>query len=225
MIIPSIDIMGGKVVQLVQGREKKIEIGEAPEEFAKKFAKCKTVQVIDLDAAMERGDNEEILKRVCKIVKARVGGGVRSVEKARRLVDAGAKKVIIGTRADKEFLSELAATIGKERIIVALDSRKGKVAIRGWRVQTEKTPIRLAKELEPYCSEFFYTCVDKEGLMGGTDMKTIRELKKVTSNKLSIAGGISSNEEIGELECMGVDAVVGMALYTGKIKIKGVEIG
>ncbi len=224
MIIPSIDLMGGKVVQLQQGKEKKLEI-EGPVEFAKRLAGFKAVQVIDLDAAMGKGSNLDIVKEISKIVKARVGGGIRAVEKARGVLDAGAEKIIIGTKAKKEFMEELAGAIGKDKIIVAVDSFRGKVVVEGWQKETDITPMELAKELEGYCSEFLYTAVDREGLMSGIDLETIKKLKGATNNRITMAGGISSMEEVEMLDKLGIDAVVGMALYTGKIKLEGVDFG
>jgi len=225
MIIPAIDLMDGKVVQLEQGKTKKLELAEAPVEFAKKFSKLPEVQVVDLDAAMGGGSNIELVKEICKVVNARVGGGIRSTEIAKELMKSGAKKLIIGTRANKKFLQELCNAVGKESIIVAIDARRGKIVVEGWRKETQKTPFQMIKELEPYCSEFFYTCVDREGLMGGTDMETIKRLKAVSLNRLSVAGGISSMKEVKELEALDIDAVVGMALYTGKINLGGAKIG
>lgn len=226
MIIPAIDLMNGRVVQLQQGKKLKIQIEQNPLKFAEKFSKFREIQVIDLDAAMRNpSDNFELVEKICKIVNARVGGGIDSVEKAKKFIESGAKKIILGTKAEKSFLKELQkAGIGKEKIIVALDSKKGKVAIKGWKESTNKTPLEKMKELENFTGEFFYTCVDREGLMRGTDFETIKALKNATKKRLVVAGGISSNEEAGKLDEMGIDCVVGMALYTGKIKIKGLEI-
>ncbi|MFA6065354.1 MAG: phosphoribosyl-ATP diphosphatase [archaeon] len=215
MIIPTIDLMNGKLVQLEKGEKKLIEL-ENPLVFAEQYSKYATVQLIDLDNALGKGDNFELVKELCKIAPCRVGGGVRTVDKAVQLVKAGAKKVIIGTKANKEFLIELANAIGKEKIIVALDARNGKVTIAGWQTQTNITPVQMAKELDEYCGEFLYTCVEKEGLLMGADLETVKELQKVTKNKISLAGGINSIEEIKELDKLGVDAVTGLAVYAGK---------
>jgi phosphoribosyl-ATP pyrophosphohydrolase/phosphoribosyl-AMP cyclohydrolase len=215
MIIPTIDLMNGKLVQLEQGKNKLIEL-DSPQVFAEQYSKYATVQLIDLDRALGKGDNFALVKDLCKIAPCRVGGGIRTIDKAVVLINAGAKKVIIGTKANKEFLAELCAAIGKEKIIVAIDSRGGKVSIEGWQKETNNTPIQLAKELEEYCSEFLYTCVDKEGLLKGADIDTVKELQKVTKNKISLAGGINSIEEINTLDKLGVDAVTGLAVYAGK---------
>ncbi|MFH1255701.1 MAG: HisA/HisF-related TIM barrel protein [Candidatus Diapherotrites archaeon] len=224
MIIPSIDLMDGKVVQLEQGKKKKLEIKESPEKFAEKFSSFGQVQLIDLDAAMGKGDNSAVVGRICRIVNARVGGGIRTAEKAKELVELGAKKVIIGTKASPEFLQELCGAIGKEKIVVALDSWKGEIVVKGW---TEKTGVKVeekVRELEPFCAEFFFTFVETEGTMKGVDFGRVKDLKKLTGNKISIGGGISSIEEAKELEKLGVDSVLGMALYTGKIRLEGVSI-
>jgi len=215
MIIPTIDLMNGKLVQLEQGKKKLIEL-ENPIQFAEQYAKYATVQLIDLDRALGKGDNFALVKEICKMAPCRVGGGIRTIDKAVALVNAGAKKVIIGTKANKEFLIELCAAIGKEKIIVAIDSREGKVSIEGWQKETNFTPVQMAEELGKYCSEFLYTCVDKEGLLKGADIETVKELQKVTKNKISLAGGINSIEEINSLDKLGVDAVTGLAVYAGK---------
>lgn len=218
MILPSIDLMKGKAVQLVQGKEKALE-RENVLALAEEFSLYGELQVIDLDAALGKGNNAELVKEIIRKYAARVGGGIRSVEKARELVFDGAKKVIIGTRANKEFLEKLCKEIGRKKIIVAIDSRNGKVSIKGWQKETEKSPFELVKELEDYCSEFLYTCIEKEGKMKGIDWKTVRKLKKLTKNKITIAGGISSIEEIKKLEEREMNSVLGMALYTGKIDL------
>jgi len=218
-MIPSIDLLKGRIVQLEQGKKVKISIEENPVAFAKRFSRFEETQVIDLDAAMGIGSNFELVRGLCKLVNARVGGGIRSIEKARQLFKAGAKKAIIGTNANQEFLAELCKEFGRESIIVALDSRKGKVAIEGWKKTVDETPVERAKRLEGFCSEFLYTCIEKEGLMQGIDWQTIKRLKSVSKNRISVAGGISSPEEIKKLNKIGIKPVVGMALYTGKIKL------
>lgn len=216
MIIPSIDLIKGKLVQLKQGKEKVIELAN-PREFAQKYSLYTKIQLIDLDAAFGEGDNFELVKEICKFAECRVGGGIRTIQKAKELIDAGASKLIIGTKANKEFLIELMREIGKEKIIVALDAKQGNISIQGWRVQNGKTVLELAEELKDYCSEFLYTCIEKEGMMSGIDIDTVFKLKNMTKNKISFAGGISNYEEINQLNTLGVDAIVGMAIYTGKI--------
>ncbi len=225
MIFPSIDLMNGKVVQLVQGKKenKKIEIEDVLG-VARRFSKY-TIQLIDLDAAMDKGNNLRIVKILCRQFKCRVGGGIRTLERAKELIKAKAEKIIIGSAAFKDdevdilFLKQLNKFIGKEKIIIAIDSRDGKIVIKGWKKSTGIDPVKVVKELEPYCSEFLYTYVDKEGMMQGTDFPTLRKLKQITTNEITAAGGISSLDEIKRLERLKVNSVLGMALYTGKIRL------
>lgn len=219
MIIPSIDLMNGKAVQLIQGKTKALEF-ENPVEIAKKLAIFGPIQVIDLDAAFGNGNNFEIIKEIAKFAEVRVGGGIRTLEYAKRLITLGADKIIIGTKANQKFLKQLNKQIPKDRIIVALDTKNDFIVKNGWRKTTKQKAECLIKKMEPYCSEFFYTCVDKEGLMKGTDLKKIKRLKKLTRNRFSAAGGIYSVSEIKELDSVDVDSILGMALYTGKINLK-----
>jgi len=225
MIYPSIDLMNGKAVQLVQGKKenKKIEIDDILG-LARKFSKY-TIQVIDLDAAMGSKNNLRTIKILCRQFNCRVGGGIRTLDKAREIIKAGAKKIIVGSSVfQKEninilFLKQLNKAIGKDKIIIAIDSREGKIVIKGWKESTNINTLKVVKELEPYCSEFLYTYVDKEGMMQGTDFSTLRKLKQLTDNEITAAGGISSLDEIKRLERLKVNSVLGMALYTGKIKL------
>ena len=214
MIIPSIDLMDGKAVQLRQGKEKVLERKNVLG-LAKEFSKYGEVAVIDLDAAMGKGNNLELIKKICKIADCRVGGGIRTIEKANELLQAGAKRIIIGTMAKPEFLKQLL----KDRIIAAVDTKEGYVVTKGWTNKTKEKPEELIKKLEPYCSGFLFTNVDKEGLMQGIDWGIVKKLKAITKNNLTVAGGISSIEDIKKLESLGVDSQLGMALYKGKIKL------
>ncbi len=214
MIIPSIDLMNGKAVQLRQGKEKVLE-RENVLELAEQFSRYGEVAVIDLDAALSQGSNLELVKQICRIADCRVGGGIRTVEKANELLRAGAKKVIIGTKASPDFLQQLP----KEQVIVAIDVKEGFVANEGWTKSTWKKPEEMIRELEPYCSEFLFTDVEREGRMQGCNLNKIKELNDITSNKLTVAGGISSLQEIKKLEMLGINAQLGMALYTDKIKL------
>lgn len=214
MIIPSIDLMYGKAVQLRQGKEKVLERKNVLE-LAKEFSKYGEIAVIDLDAAMGKGNNLELIKKICKIADCRVGGGIRTIEKANELLQAGAKKIIIGTKATPEFLKQLP----KGRVIAAVDSKEGYVVTKGWTEKTKQKPQELITKLEPYCSGFLFTNVDKEGLMQGIDFGIVKKLRKLTKNNLTVAGGISSIEDIKKLEELGADSQLGMALYTGKIKL------
>jgi len=225
MIFPSIDLMNGKAVQLVQGKreKKKIEIEDILG-LARKFSKY-TIQLIDLDAAMDKGNNLRIIKILCKQFKCRVGGGIRNLAKAKEMAKAGAKKIIIGSAVFKDgkvnvlFLKQLNKFIGRDKIIIAIDSHEGKIVIKGWKESTGIDTLKVIKELEPYCSEFLYTYVDKEGMMQGTDFSTLRKLKHMTGNEITAAGGISSMDEVNRLERLKVNSVLGMALYTGKINL------
>src|SRR3989338_6635177 len=214
MIVPSIDLMDGKAVQLRQGKEKVLE-REDVLELALEFRKYGEIAVIDLDAAFGKGDNAELIKKICGIADCRVGGGIRTVQKANEIMQAGAKKIIIGTEASPEFLKQLP----KERVIVAIDTKSGYVVNEGWANKTRFKPEELIKKLESYCSGFLFTNVDKEGLMQGIDLKIIKKLRETTKNRLTAAGGISSVGEIKKLENIGIDSQLGMALYTGKIRL------
>jgi phosphoribosylformimino-5-aminoimidazole carboxamide ribotide isomerase len=231
MLIPSIDLQGGKVVQLVQGEKLAIESSDLDGWIAK-FSKFPKVQLIDLDAAMSRGDNDAIVRQIAAKLPCRVGGGVRSVRRAEELIAAGAQAVIAGSglfrrspdgdpgqMIDHDFARSLANTIGVDRLIAAVDSRAGRVCIHGWKTTLPLTAAQAVQLLEDYCEEFLYTHVDKEGLMQGTDMEAIKAVKKATERKLTAAGGITTREEIDALDRMGIDAVVGMAIYTGTLEI------
>jgi phosphoribosylformimino-5-aminoimidazole carboxamide ribotide isomerase len=219
VIIPCIDLMGGKVVQLVQGRDKALE-GGTPLEMLERFAAFPQIQVIDLDAAMDKGSNDNLVELVASRAAARVGGGVRSPERARGLIEQGAFRVIVGTAAfDRELLSEIADAATPGRLIIALDSRGGKVVVRGWRETTAFTAEEMIPHLEPYCSGFLCTYVDKEGLMQGTDLDWFRRLRAVTKHELTAAGGITTMDEIRELGRLGIHAALGMAIYTGRLSL------
>jgi phosphoribosylformimino-5-aminoimidazole carboxamide ribonucleotide (ProFAR) isomerase len=237
MIIPCIDLMGGKVVQLVQGREKALE-GEAPEEMLRKFAAFPEIQVIDLDAAMGRGSNDELVRMLASKAATRVGGGVRTVARAEALVEQGARKVIVGTSAfaprgtdDRfsssvsssiavPFLTNLREAVGRERIVIALDSKDGRIVVKGWRESTGLMAEEVLSALEPYCSGFLCTYVDKEGMMQGTDLEWFRRLRGATSLELTAAGGIATLEEVRALLGMNVHEALGMAIYTGRLNLK-----
>ncbi|MCC6858579.1 MAG: 1-(5-phosphoribosyl)-5-[(5-phosphoribosylamino)methylideneamino] imidazole-4-carboxamide isomerase [Bryobacterales bacterium] len=224
MIIPCIDLMDGKVVQLVQGREKALE-AEGPLEMLERFRAFPQIQVIDLDAAMGRGSNGEIVRLLASRAVVRAGGGVRSVERARDLVEQGAHRIIVGTAAfhsdgiNREFLEALAAAAGRERLIVALDSKGGRIVVKGWRSATNLEAEQVLKQLEPYCSGFLCTYVDKEGMLQGTDLEWFRRLRAATGLELTAAGGITTLEEIRELTRLGIHAALGMAIYTGRLDL------
>lgn len=224
MIIPCIDLMNGKVVQLIQGREKALE-GESPEVMLEKFAAFPEIQVIDLDAAMGKGSNNDIVLEIARSTVVRVGGGVRSVERAKELVDAGASKVIVGTSAFDEkgvrhgFLAEVSEAIGKERLLPALDSKDGHIVVKGWQEATKWRAEDVINQLEPYCAGFMCTYVDKEGMLQGTDLDWYRRLRRATAHELTAAGGITTIEEIQALDALSIHSALGMAIYTGRLDL------
>jgi len=218
MIIPCIDLMDGKVVQLVQGRDKALE-GDAPLEMLRKFAAFPEIQVIDLDAAMGKGENSTLVELVATRAKCRVGGGVRSPERAQQLVKLGAHRVIVGTAAFTPALQEITAAVGAERVIIALDSKNGKIVVKGWREATDFTAEEVVSRLEPYCSGFLCTYVDKEGMLQGTDLAWFRRLRAATKHEITAAGGITTIEEIRALDAMNIHAALGMAIYTGRLNL------
>jgi phosphoribosylformimino-5-aminoimidazole carboxamide ribotide isomerase len=224
MLIPAIDLKGGAVVQLIQGE--KLALSDT-DVFAwvTRFARFPKVQVIDLDAAMGLGDNLAIVRQIAQRLSCRVGGGIRSIERAQDILGAGAQQIIASSalfkhgRPDLTFAKALADAVGAERVIAAVDSRGGKVAIHGWKTMLPLSATDAVRALEPYCGEFLYTHVDAEGLMGGTNIAAILEVRRATTRRLTAAGGITTQDEIDTLDANDVDAVVGMAVYTGKLKI------
>lgn len=219
MIIPCIDLMDGKVVQLVQGRHKALE-GGTPLEMLERFAAFPQIQVIDLDAAMGRGSNDDLVELLASRAVTRVGGGVRTAERARGLIEQGAYRVIVGTAAfDKALLMEIADAVSPERLIIALDSKAGKIVVKGWREATEFTAEEMVPHFEPYCSGFLCTYVDKEGMLEGTDLEWFRRLRAATRHELTAAGGITTMDEVRELRSLGIHAALGMAIYTGRLSL------
>jgi phosphoribosylformimino-5-aminoimidazole carboxamide ribotide isomerase len=225
VLIPSIDLQGGHVVQLVQGEKLAIEAAD-PEPWIAKFARFPRVQLIDLDAAKGHGDNAMMVASICARLPCRVGGGIRTVDRARAVLGQGAHAVIVSSAlfrdgvVDLDFARMLADAIGADRVIAAGDSRGGRVAIHGWKTVLPITAVEAVQALEPYCSEFLYTHVDKEGLMQGTDMAAILAVHGATRRRLTAAGGITTREEIDRLDAHGIDAVVGMAIYTGQLPLE-----
>lgn len=219
MVIPCIDLQGGKVVQLVQGREKALE-GASPLEMLERFSAFREIQVIDLDAATGAGANDSIVEMLAARAATRVGGGVRTPERAARLVAQGARRVIAGTAAlDSALLAEISAAAGRERLIVALDSFGGRVVVKGWREPTPYTTLQLMDRVAPYCSGYLCTYVDREGMMQGTNLEWFRSLRAATTLEISAAGGITTMEEIRELQSMRIHSVVGMAIYTARLSL------
>lgn len=225
MLIPSIDLQNGHVVQLVQGERLAIEAPD-PEPWIATFACFPRVQLIDLDAARGRGDNAAMVASICARLPCRVGGGIRSVGRAQEVLALGAHAVIASSAlfrdgaVDTGFAAALAEAIGPDRVIAAVDSRGGQVVIHGWRTPLPITAVEAVRALEPFCGEFLYTHVDTEGLLGGTDMDAVLAVRGATTRRVTAAGGITTWAEIERLDAVGVDAVVGMALYTGRLPLE-----
>ena len=224
MLIPAIDLKDGAVVQLVQGERLAIRDDDVFR-WVKRFERFPKVQVIDLDAAMGKGDNLNIVRTIAGSLTCRVGGGIRSVARAQDILAAGAKAVIAGSalfkggKPDLQFAKELADAIGPERLIAAVDSKGGKVVVNGWKTALDVTAVEAVRALEPYCGEFLYTYVDNEGLMKGTNIPAILEVRGATERRVTAAGGITTQEAIDTLHANRVDSVVGMAVYTGTLRI------
>jgi phosphoribosylformimino-5-aminoimidazole carboxamide ribotide isomerase len=224
VLIPSIDLMGGKIVQLVQGEKKALEF-ENFSEWVERFAKYPLVQLIDLDAAMGKDNNRALVAEFCRQLPCQVGGGLRSAETVRHVLALGARRVILGSslikdgNVDVAFGSACSQEFGAEKLVSAIDSRGGRVAIHGWKTTTSITPASVIGVLDPYFSAFLYTHIDTEGLLQGIPIDVVRDLKTQTQRQFIAAGGIRSQQEIDELDAMGVDAVVGMGIYTGTIKV------
>ncbi|MEE2637830.1 MAG: HisA/HisF-related TIM barrel protein [Acidobacteriota bacterium] len=224
MLIPSIDLKNGRVVQLVQGDRLAIESDDL-EGWITRFAHFRKVQLIDLDAAMGSGTNDALVRLVAPRLPCRVGGGIRTLDRAREVLDYGASAVIVSSalfangQPDLEFARSLAETVGRDRVIAAVDSKDGRVVIRGWRESVAVTAVEAAQALEPFCGEFLYTHVDREGLMRGTDMAAVHAVAAATSRPVTAAGGITTREEIDALDAAGIDAVVGMAIYSGTLAL------
>lgn len=224
MLIPSIDLRGGRVVQLVQGRREALAYDDV---FAwvEQFKAFPRVQVIDLDAAIGRGTNTELIERICAVLPCRVGGGLRTVEAAARALDAGAKEVILGSAffrrsgIDDAFAAEAASVCGAARIIAAVDARHGQVVVHGWRQALSISAPDAVRHLDPWCGGFLYTHVDTEGLMRGIDMDAVKSVRDATTRRIAAAGGITTWDEINALAAMEIDAVVGMAVYTGMLPL------
>lgn len=224
MLIPSIDLQGGRIVQLVQGQKLALETTNT-ELWIQRFKDFPKVQLIDLDAAMGTGSNLNLAKTISQRLPCRMGGGIRTVDRAVDVLTAGAQEIIVGSslfrngRVDVSFAQTLAAAVGTDRIIAAVDSRDGYVVVHGWKTKLEIKAVDAVKELEPFCAEFLYTHVDLEGLMQGTDLDAVRAVNRATQRKVTAAGGITTQTEIDQLNAEGIDAVVGMAVYTGTLAL------
>jgi phosphoribosylformimino-5-aminoimidazole carboxamide ribotide isomerase len=223
MLIPSIDLLGGRIVQLVQGEKLRLAFDDF-EYWIEKFARFPLVQLIDLDAAMRQGENSALITQITKRLTCQVGGGIRSIERARQVLDAGAKRVIIGSALFSEdrsgapvntsFAEELAAAVGAAQLVAGIDTKGGRIAVRGWKSQVALTADEAIPQLDPHVAAFLYTHVDGEGLMQGFPIDIAARLRKLTQRQLIVAGGIRSQQEVDALDILGTDAVVGMAVYT-----------
>ena len=218
IVVPCIDIQGGKVVQLVQGREKVLE-GPDPLEMLERFAGFPEIQIIDLDAAMGVGDNGAIIEMLTSRARCRVGGGVRTPQRARQLVDLGAHRVIVGTAAFASVFDDIVAEIGNEKIIVALDSKAGTVVVDGWATSLAVSAEEAITTFAEKCNGFLCTYVDKEGMMQGTDLEWFESLRRLTTLPITAAGGITTIEDVTALLEMNIDAAIGMAVYTGRLSL------
>lgn len=222
MLIPSIDLMGGKIVQLVQGAKKALEFDDFSY-WIERFSKYPLIQLIDLDAAMGNGTNHELVVSFCKRLPCQVGGGIRTLDRAQELLRAGGRRVIFGSALLKDgqinsaFAKRCAEVLGTDKLTFAIDSRGGKVAIHGWTQATEIDPLHMIGALDRYCSAFLYTHIDTEGTMNGFPLEVAHRLREATGKQLIVAGGIRSMDEVNSLDAIGVDAVVGMAIYSGAI--------
>ena len=222
MLIPSIDLMGGKIVQLIQGKRKALEFDNF-DEWVERFSKYPLVQLIDLDAAMGRGSNSALAREFAKRLPCQMGGGIRNLDAARAALDAGARRVIVGSALFSDgqvnacFAEELATNLRSSQLVFAIDAIGRFVTIHGWQKTTNITPLQMIQTLDSWCDAYLYTHVDTEGLLGGFPKEAILPLRHATKRQLIAAGGIRSQEEINALDAIGVDAVVGMAIYKGLI--------
>ena len=228
MLIPSIDLMGGRIVQLVQGEKLHLAFDDF-EYWIERFSKYPLIQLIDLDAAMRQGNNTALVEQICRRLPCQVGGGIGTVERARDVLNAGARRVIVGSSLFKEeqgtggvntaFAQELSTQIGAERLVAGIDARNGQIAIKGWKAQVALTPEQAIPALEPYAGAYLYTHIDGEGLMQGFPIAIAERLRALTQRQLIVAGGIRSQEEIDALAAIGVDCVAGMAVYTNLLAV------
>lgn len=225
MLIPSIDLLGGRIVQLVQGEKLRVAFDDF-EYWIEKFSRFPLVQLIDLDAAMRQGDNSALVAQIARRLPVQAGGGIHSIERARQVLDAGARRVIIGSAlfsesgiVNADFASSLANAVGADHIVAGIDTKNGRIAVKGWKLQVPLTPDEAIPQLEPFVAAFLYTHVDGEGMMQGFPIDVAERLRKRTGRQLIVAGGIRSQEEIDALDTLGADAVVGMAVYTESLII------
>ncbi len=229
MLIPSIDLMNGQIVQLVQGEKLKLAFDDF-DYWIERFAKYPLVQLIDLDAAMRQGDNRSLIRQFTSKLHCQVGGGLRTADDGKAMLDLGAKRVIYGSTLfggentanrkrhpvmNLDFAASLNRALGEEQLVFSVDTKGGKVAVKGWKEQVDLTPEEAVTWLENDCAAFLYTHVDTEGTMSGFPMDIAAILRACTARQLIVAGGIKERKEVDDLDAMGVDAVAGMAVYSG----------
>jgi phosphoribosylformimino-5-aminoimidazole carboxamide ribotide isomerase len=229
VLIPCIDLQGGQAVQLVNGRRRELAVADVFG-LLKRFQGYEWLHVIDLDAAMGKGQNNRLVRELCVRgtreykMKVRVGGGIRTLRRAEILVKLGAHQVIVGSaafrnsRPNLRFLKSLANRVGKRRVLIALDTARGRIAIKGWRESLEVAPAEVMDELAPYCGGFLCTDIDREGTMRGANLEWFRALRAASKLPIVAAGGISTTREIRALEKLDMDAAVGMALYKNRVR-------
>jgi phosphoribosylformimino-5-aminoimidazole carboxamide ribotide isomerase len=225
MLIPSIDLLGGRIVQLVQGEKLRLAFDDF-EYWIAKFARFPLVQLIDLDAAMRQGDNSALVAQIARRLPCQAGGGIHTIERAKQVLDAGAKRVIIGSAlfsdrgtVNVDFAAALAKAVGAEQVVAGIDTKNGRIAVKGWKAQVELTPDEAIPQLDAHVAAFLYTNVDGEGMLQGFPIATAGRLRKLTKRQLIVAGGIRSQQEIDALDALGADAVVGMAVYTNLLAV------
>jgi len=225
MLIPSIDLLGGRIVQLVQGEKLRLAFDDF-EYWIAKFARFPLVQLIDLDAAIRQGDNSALVAQIARRLPCQVGGGIHSIQRAKQVLDAGAKRVILGSAlfsdrgtVNADFAAELAEAVGAEQVVAGIDTKNGRIAVRGWKAQVELTPDEAIPQLDAHVAAFLYTNVDGEGMLQGFPIAAAERLLKLTKRQLIVAGGIRSQQEIDALDALGADAVVGMAVYTNLLAV------
>jgi phosphoribosylformimino-5-aminoimidazole carboxamide ribotide isomerase len=225
VLIPSIDLMEGKIVQLVQGARKQLEFSNFAE-WIERLRGFPLTQLIDLDAAMGKGDNSQLVAEIVQQLPCQVGGGIRSTDRAAQLLEQGARRVIFGSalirdaKPNLEFARAAAEQLGVNSVTFSVDSKAGRVAIRGWREQTTLTAVEMMQALEAFCGAFLYTHIDTEGMLQGIPMPAVQSVKTATSRRLMVAGGVSTLEEVQQLDALVIDAIVGMAIYTGQIDVE-----
>ncbi|GAC1661418.1 MAG: 1-(5-phosphoribosyl)-5-[(5-phosphoribosylamino) methylideneamino]imidazole-4-carboxamide isomerase [Candidatus Acidiferrum sp.] len=229
MLIPCIDLQEGQAVQLVHGRKRELAVADLPG-LLEKFKEYSWIHLIDLDAAMGKGQNNKQIQELCKSarkeygMKVRVGGGIRTVARAKEVSGWGAEQIIVGSavfddgKVNVDFLQQLMNVVEPKQVVIALDTAKGRITIHGWRKALKVRPESVMAELEPYCGAFLCTDVDREGTMGGANLKWFEQLRNATAHPIIAAGGIKSRREIAALERIGMDAAVGMAVYKNKLK-------